>query len=270
MEIAPGVHIIPVASASFMGMYAPNVYLVVGKEAALIDSGYYERQAIEARLEYIECLAPLRLGYILVTHPHPDHAGGCRDIREATGAQIVNHSRVAVQSEGYEVTADILVDDGDTLDIGGIQLEVIHTPGHTHDSICFYMREEGILFTGDHILGIGTTVVAMPHGDMAQYIDSLEKLLNYPTRLICPGHGPIIKEPERKIKELIAHRLEREQQVLVCLGQGKRSVAEMVAKIYPELDKHLIDMARMQILAHLDKLIREGKAAVHGEDYILK
>ncbi|MDY6892290.1 MAG: MBL fold metallo-hydrolase [Chloroflexota bacterium] len=270
MEIAPGVHSIPVGSADFMGLYAPNVYLIVDSEAALIDSGYREREGVATRLEYIESVSPVRLEYILVTHPHPDHVGGCRDIREVTGARVVNHSRAVDQVEEYEVTADVLVNDGDILDIGGVRLEVIHTPGHTHDSVCFFMKEEGILFTGDHILGIGTTVIEMPHGDMAHYIDSLGKLLNYPVRLICPGHGPLIREPERKIRELIAHRLEREQQILGCLEKGEKNVAAIVAKIYPELDAHLIDMAGMQVLAHLAKLIEESKVLAHGEYYSIK
>ena len=270
MEIAPGVHSIPVATSGFMGVYAPNVYLVVGGEAALIDSGHYDREAIKTRLEYIEALAPLRLAYILVTHPHPDHIGGCRSIREATGAQIVIHSLGADQSENYQVTADTLVDDGDTVDIGGVRLEVIHTPGHTSSSICFYMKEGEILFTGDHIVGFGTSVIEAPDGDMAQYIDSLKKLLNYRIRLICPGHGPLVREPERKIEELIAHRLEREQQILSCLGQGKRSVTEIVAEIYPELDRRLVELAVMQVLAHLGKLVQEGKVAISGEEYTLK
>jgi len=203
-----------------------------------------------------------------VTHPHVDHLGGAARIREATGAEIVLHHLAAAQVKNSGVLADTLVDDGDILDIGGINLEVIHTPGHTSDSISLYMREGEVLFTGDHILGFGTPVILT--GGMAQYIDSLKKLLNYRIRLICPGHGPPVREPERKIKELIAHRHEREQQVLACLQRGKRSVTEIVAEIYPELDRRLVGLARGQVLSHLEKLVLEGKVAVSGEGYMLK
>ena len=271
MEIAPGIHSIPVGTWTFMGLYAPNVYLVLGEKAALIDSGYDDSETVGKRLEYIKKFAPQKLEYILVTHPHPDHIGGCRSIKKSTGARIVLHSSgVARAKKGYQVTGDIPVDDGYVLDIGGLSLEIIHTPGHSPASVCVYVRESKILFTGDHILGIGTTVVDAPEGDMTQYIDSLKKLLSYDIRLICPGHGPPIKEAERKIHELIAHRQERELQVLRCLRQGRKNVARLVAEIYPELDYRLLELARRQVLAHLRKLVSEKKVVASGGEYALR
>jgi glyoxylase-like metal-dependent hydrolase (beta-lactamase superfamily II) len=271
MEITPGVHSIPVPTWTFMGVYAPNVYLVAGKQAALIDSGFEDREAARCRVEYIKGMASLKLSYIIVTHPHPDHIGGCRAIKKATGAQVVMHSLAAVKARReYQVTGDMLVEDGDVLDLGGVHLETVYTPGHSPASICIYMRESKILFTGDHILGIGTTVVDAPDGDMTQYIDSLKKLLEYDIRVICPGHGPPIYEPVRKIKELIEHRHERERQVLSSLRQGSKTVAKLVAEIYPELDQRLLELARRQVLAHLRKLVKENRVAAMGEEYALR
>jgi ribonuclease/clavin/mitogillin len=271
MEIARGVFSIPIATWTFMGVYAPNVYLLSGKKAALIDSGYRDSETIGKSLEFIEEIAPKNLEYIVITHPHPDHIGGCRSIKKRTGAKIVLHSSgVARARTKYRVGPDILIEDGDVLDIGGFSLEIIHTPGHSPASICIYVRENGVLFTGDHILGMGTTVVYAPEGDMIQYIESLKKLLSYDIRLICPGHGPLIKEAERKIRELIAHREERELQVLACLKRGRKSVARLVSEIYPELDYRLLELARRQVLAHLRKLVKEQKVVASGGEYALR
>ena len=269
MEVAPGIHCIPVASISPMGMYAPNVYVVAGKEGALVDSGYYESALIDMVLQYLKGLAPLTVTRILVTHSHPDHVGGCQRFKEATGASIVLHSAGIARADRYHVTGDILVDDGDVLEVGGLAVEVIHTPGHTPDSVCFYIRGSETLFTGDHILGFGTPVMGTD-GNIAQYIESLEKLLSYRIRLICPGHGPVVRQPERKIRELIAHRHEREEQIIEWLGRGKRTVRELISQIYPELDPRLDELAKTQVLAHLSKLTREGVVTVSGEEYAVK
>ena len=117
---------------------------------------------------------------------------------------------------------------------------------------------------------MGTTLIDASDGDMGQYIDSLKRLLDYRIRLICPGHGPVVREPERKIKELIAHRLEREEQILSCLRLGKSSLTEVVRDIYPELDPSLVGLAEMQILMHLKKLVAEERATVDGDGYVLR
>jgi len=271
LEIVSGVHSIPVGSDPFIGFFAPNVYLVVGKEGALIDSGYGDEQSVASMLDYINGFPGLSLAFILITHAHFDHLGGAMKIKEATGAQIVLHS---AEARAADVSADKLVEDGDNLALDGLSLEVIHTPGHSPGHACILLREEGILFSGDHVLGMGTTAMRPPEGDMAQYINSLRKLLDYDIKMICPGHGPSITAPQHKLKELIQHRLEREQQVLSRLRRGMVTVKELVAEIYPELDSRLYEMAQGQVLAHLVKLEREGKATSQASEedtrYILK
>lgn len=257
LEIIPSVHSIPAGSSPFMGFFAPNVYLVVGNEGALIDSGYGNPESVGSRLDYVNSFAGLRLAYILITHAHPDHLGGARKIKERTGAQIVLHS---AEARAADVLADKLVEEGDVLPLDGASLEVLHTPGHSLGHVCFLLKEKRILFSGDHVLGMGTTAMRPPEGDMAQYIDSLRKLLDYDIEMICPGHGPPITAPRQKLEELIQHRLDREQQVLNGLRRGKATVKELVAEIYPELDSRLYEAAQGQVLAHLLKLEREGKA----------
>lgn len=262
MEIARGVHLISVKAPTFMGTYAPNVYLVVGQRAAFIDSGFSDDWAVEDRLDYLRKIGAPAVEYVILTHSHPDHAGGSAKLKASTGAKVVTHRLAKAAVDNYFPDGiDGTVKEGDLLDLGGLSLEVIHTPGHNSGHICLYLKEERILFSGDHILGMGTTVISCTEGDMGEYIESLRKLLVYDISRICPGHGPLIREPRRKLLELIEHRLERERQVLDCLQQGKVTVEEMVQEIYPELDQRLLGMATEQVLSHLAKLEKEEKVA---------
>jgi len=304
MEITPRVHSIPAPQAFYSGPLAPNVYLVVdGGQGALIDAGYPDEGSIEARLEYLQGMAgrsagsgqALRLAHIIVTHHHIDHCGGAHALRQATGARICMHPMEARlladwrsdipqdvdipsgqqtmaerlrawRRAAAQATADRLVQGGDTVQVGGITIEVIDTPGHTFGSICLYLREEGVLFTGDTVLGLGTVaILPPPHGDMALYMQSLERLKSYQATLLCPGHGPPVRDVARKLQELIDHRQERERQILSAVGQGRGRLEAMLAELYPELDRPLVGMARGQLVAHLAKLQSEGKIARRGE-----
>lgn len=262
MEIAPGIHSIPVDKTAFMGFYAPNVYLVVdGAESALIDSGYADEESTLARLDYLRSQGS-RLRYIVLTHAHRDHTGGAAMIRAETGAEVVVHP---AEAQYAAVPVDRLVEDGDTLPLGTLRLEVVHTPGHSPGHICLFLTPQRVLFSGDQVVGSGTTAMRPPEGDMAVYIDSLRKLLKYDIAMICPGHGPPVRQARRKVEELIQHRLEREEQVMSGLRGGKATVTELVDEIYPELDRRLVVAAQGQILAHLLKLEREGTVSSQGE-----
>jgi ribonuclease/clavin/mitogillin len=300
MEITPRVHSIPAPQAFYAGPLAPNVYLVVdGGQGALIDAGYPDEASVKPRLEYLQGMAgpsagsgqALKLAQIIVTHHHIDHCGGAHALRQATGAAICMHptearlladwrSDLPVDADlpvepqtmaerlrawrhaAAQATADRLLQGGDTLQVGGVTIEVIDTPGHTLGSISFYLREEGVLFTGDTVLGLGTVAIfPPPHGDMALYMQSLERLKSYDATLLCPGHGPPVRDVARKLQELIDHRQERERQILSAVGQGRGRLETMLDDIYPELDKRLVGMARAQLLAHLHKLQSEGRIA---------
>jgi len=251
MEIAPKIYSLPAGRGEFMGLFPPNVYLVAGRRAALIDAGYGDPEAVGSRLDFIRNFS---LAYILITHAHPDHIGGAEEFRRATGAVILAHPEESVsRAEGK-------LEDGQVLDLEGAKIRVVHTPGHTRGHLCFLAEEAGVLFTGDHILGLGTTVIRPHQGDMGEYMESLRKLLDLPLKLIAPGHGPVVRQPQAKVRELLQHREERERQVLDCLRRGIGDIPGMVREIYPELDGRLIPMAREQVLAHLMKLVKEGRA----------
>ena len=273
MEIASNVYRVSVGQVAFVGVYAPNVYLVVGDDrAAFIDTAYGKDEEVDAQLKLWESQGRREIAAIVLTHRHADHIGGVLRLHDCTGGPVTCGSaeREAIEGTLDGLQVDRVVDDGESLGLGNATLEFIHTPGHTVGSVCVYYREEGVLFTGDTILGSGTTVVSPDHGDMALYIESLRKLLRYDARIICPGHGPIVNQPQAKIQGLIEHRLERERQILDLLQEGQDTIEELFIAIYPELDRRLHDTARSQIRSHLIKLEREGKVRALQDRFNLK
>ena len=305
MEITPHVHSLHVQLDWFPQPYPPNVHLVVdGNEGALIDAGFPDEQSMKSRLEMLAEFSGLKLRYIVITHHHFDHASGANKLREATGARIVMHKDEAPllkrsaseelpsdvdvpperqefaegvrrwQEEAAQGAPDELVSDGDTLSVGGLTLRMVHTPGHTAGHLSPFLEQghpdgrpfSRVLFAGDNVLGVGTTAIPPPpHGDMAQYVDSLRKMQSLEADLMCCGHGPLVKEPNRKLQELIDHRHEREEQIVALVRDGRDTVKRIVRAVYPELDKRLLGMATGQIISHLAKLEREGRVRTEGE-----
>ena len=297
MEITPHVHSLHVKLDWFPQPYPPNVHLIVdGQEGALIDAGFPDDQSLNARREMLAEFPGLNVRYIVITHHHFDHASGAHKLREETGARIVMHRDEApllARAAKEELPSDVevpeerkefaerarqwrqeaaqgapaeTVSDGDTLRVGGLTLRMVHSPGHTAGHLSPFLEEGRVLFAGDNVLGVGTTVVPPPpHGDMAHYIESLRKMQALNAEVMCCGHGPPVSEPNRKLQELIDHRREREDQILALAGEGRDTVKKMVRSIYPELDKRLLGMAASQVRSHLSKLEREGRVRTEGE-----
>ena len=260
MEVAPRIDDIPTKYDKLMGLSAPRVYFVAGKKGALIDTAYGQDDLADTFIEYAKSVSSVRINYLIVTHAHPDHISGISILKRKTGVRSILHS-----AEVTDIPIDKRVNDGDVISLGGIDLEVVHTPGHNPGHICLYIRKSRILFSGDHILAKTTTALQPPWGDMTQYIESLRKLLKYDIDLMLPAHGPPITEPRRRIEELIQHRLEREQQVFETLKKGKNTVKDITSEIYPELNGFLFAVAKGQTYAHLLKLEKEGKVTCGGE-----
>lgn len=210
-------------------------------ETAVLDPG----PAIASHIDAIAAALP-GLRTIFITHRHGDHAPAAVPLKARTGARIV-------APRGVLDETDVLVGDGDVID----GLEAIATPGHTNEHVC-YLTADGDLFSGDTILGTGTTTIFPPDGHMGDYLRSLQKLRARNPRRIHPAHGPTRDDAVALIDEYIAHRLQREQQVLQAIAAGAGNVAEMRARIYPDLDPRLHKAAEIQIGAHLIKLSEEG------------
>ncbi len=222
-------------------------------DSAVIDPG----PAINSHIKAIREAMP-KLHTILITHRHGDHAPGAVPLKRATAARIV-----APRSVLDDTLVDQRVAGGDTIDIEGEALQVIATPGHTSEHVCF-LTAAGDLFTGDTILGEGTTAIFPPDGSMRDYIASLRLLLTHNPKRIFPAHGPTRDDATALIERYIAHRLEREQQVLDCLEAGVTSTRSMRKRIYPKLNFFLRRAAEIQLTAHLAKLVEDGRVVAKG------
>jgi glyoxylase-like metal-dependent hydrolase (beta-lactamase superfamily II) len=260
MEIASGIHDIPTALDRKLGSLAPKIYLLVGQKGALIDSAYGDEEAVNDVVSYASHAGCTNPSYIIITHAHPDHISGAAMLSRKTGAELVLHS-----AEKTDLPINQTVEEGDIISLEGIDIEVVHTPGHNPGHICLYIRKDKVMFTGDHVLADSTTALQPPWGDVAQYINSLKKLLSYDIDLMLPAHGPPVTEPKRRVNELIRHRLEREEQVIALLRQGKSMVTEIADVIYPRLTGFSYAVAKGQISAHLAKLEQEGMVSSRGE-----
>ncbi|MBN9392960.1 MAG: MBL fold metallo-hydrolase [Chloroflexi bacterium] len=195
---------------------------------------------------------------ILVTHGHPDHYPGAQTLSQLTGAPVAAYTGAT-----FPHTQDLA--DGATITATGVTLTAIFTPGHATDHLCFFLAEEKALFTGDNILGTGTTVVAPPKGSMAAYLASLRRLqaAYSHAETIYGGHGPEIKNPAAKIEEYLNHRQARQQQLMKALAVGESTIAELVERIYQDVDRRLWPAAARQVLAYLIMLEESGQVQAH-------
>ncbi|HEY2105092.1 MAG TPA: MBL fold metallo-hydrolase [Candidatus Binataceae bacterium] len=242
-----------------------NTYLVGrGRRPLLLDTGAGVAVYPDLLARGLEDMCGSQeLDKIVVTHAHGDHLGGVRQIRPRFGELEVlkmpwpRHDDLAVAP----ITA---IQYGDQVNADGATLRAVFTPGHAPDHLCYYLEEERAIFTGDVILGAGTTVIPDDTGDLGQYMDSLRRLLQLDPDLIYPAHGPVIRNAREKIQEYIAHRELREQQVLEVLREGPHQVMAIVKKIYIDVPEFLHNAAASSVRSHLRKLQKEG--AVVEED----
>lgn len=241
-----------------------NQYLVGDGAPVLIDAASYDDENAR-RLR--EGLADSRLAAILLTHIHPDHVGGASALREASGVSLAVHrSRAGFAFGGRPLAPDRLLDDGEEIVHEDGRLRAVHTPGHESGHICYYDPDRRWLFTGDLILGTGTTIVAPPDGDMTAYLASLRRLLGLDLAVIFPGHGSPIERPYEKIHEYIEHRMMRERQIVASLEAGIDRVPEIVARLYADVHPALHPAAALTVRAHLAKLVTEGVLVSEPDD----
>ncbi len=234
-----------------------NSYLIGEKRLSLLDPGPRDETQLQ---NFLEAIGDAKLENILITHTHGDHSPGALALQEATGARLVGLKAPDVAGQDKTFAPDRLWRDLETIDCGEYSVQLIATPGHVSNHICFLLCEEQLLFTGDHVLQGTTSVILPPDGDMSAYLDALRRLLLMPLKALAPGHGSVMTEPHKEIEKLIAHRLKREQLVIEGLESlGAVSLDELVLTVYDDVAKQLIPWAKKTLLAHLLKLQQDER-----------
>jgi glyoxylase-like metal-dependent hydrolase (beta-lactamase superfamily II) len=248
-----------------------------GAHVAVIDPGPDDERHLHALLRAVKGRT---VSHILVTHTHRDHAPLSRALADAVGGAPILaaephgptvHASDAIDPEAMDedddadFKADVIVTDGQRIEGDGWTLEALATPGHASNHMAFVLRDENALFSGDHIMGWSTTVVAPPDGDMAAYMDSLDRVLARGFTTIWPTHGPAITHVAPFLKAYRDHRLEREAQICARLATGDETIAQMVPALYAAVDQRLWPAASLSVLSHLIKLVQEGRAAADPE-----
>ena len=235
-----------------------NSYLYGKESLTVIDPGPEDHDHLQALLHAARDLGkPIR--QVIVTHTHRDHSPGALALVAATGARCLGPfvPDDGLQDESWQ--ADTLLADGDRVECGGVTLEVIETPGHVSNHLCF-LTDEGLLFTGDHLIQGSTVVIAPPSGSMGAYFASLRKLQGRGITMMAPGHGDVIAEPETALSQTLAHRQKREDKVLHCLNEDALPLGQLVKAVYDDVPAFLHGVAEFSLLAHLIKLAEDGKA----------
>ena len=251
-----------------------GTYIVGTQEVAVIDPGPDDPAHIAA---IAEAIAGERLAFILITHTHMDHSPAARPLQARLGGTIAGCAPLAIADDGLRFDAafdrdyapDRTLADGEAVAGPGWTLRAIATPGHTSNHLCFALEEERALFSGDHVMGWSTSVISPPDGDMAAYMRSLARLLERDDLLYYPTHGPPVADPQRLVRGMIAHRRQRERQVLTLLAEGVGDMDRMVKSMYAMVDQRLLPAAARSVLAHLIDLETRGAVRRRGEQWML-
>ena len=266
VELSPLVRRITAGNGSVFTGPGTNTYLVGKEEVTVIDPG----PAMQEHIDVIAAAAP-NIKQILVTHTHPDHSPGVRLLKENLDIPAYGMLTNSSKNQDQTFSPERILDDGEVFQEEEFSIEVVHTPGHASNHLCFILKEEKLIFTGDHIMNGSTVVIGPPDGNMKQYIQSLEKLKDYDIEKIAPGHGELLENPHEVADWIINHRLEREKKVFQALQEATKGTPDsLVEKVYDDVDSSLFPIAKASLLAHLIKLEEDQLIHSSGEEYFIE
>ena len=274
VDVSPLVRRMTAPNPGAFTFHGTNTYVIGHGRVAIIDPGPDDPRHVAA---LVEALGNETITHILVTHTHHDHSPAARSLQRLSGAPTlgegphrparpldIGETNPLDASADGEFRPDIGLGDGARIEGEGWTLETVLTPGHTDNHATYALAEEGILFSGDHVMGWSTTVVAPPDGSMRDYMASLDKLMARNDRRYLPAHGSPIEKPADHVAELRAHRLAREAEICGRVAQGDETIPAIVASIYADIDRRLHGAAALSVLAHLEDLVARGLVACTG------
>ena len=265
VELSPLVRRITAGNGSVFTGPGTNTYLVGKEEVTVIDPG----PAMQEHIDVITAAAP-NIKQILVTHTHPDHSPGVRLLKEKLDVPAYGMLTNSSKNQDQTFNPERILDDGEVFQEEEFTIEVVHTPGHASNHLCFILKEEKLIITGDHIMNGSTVVIGPPDGNMKQYIQSLEKLKEYDIEKIAPGHGELLENPHEVADWIVNHRLEREKKVFHALQEATKGTPDsLVEKVYDDVDSSLFPIAKASLLAHLIKLEEDQLIYSSGEEYFI-
>jgi glyoxylase-like metal-dependent hydrolase (beta-lactamase superfamily II) len=279
VRVAPNVVRVTAANAGPFTFAGTNTYMAGDSNLAVIDPG----PDLPAHFEALRAaIGTRKVTGIFITHAHRDHTDLLPRLAALTGAPVYAEGRhrafrrlrgmetnVLDASADHDFTPGRALADGETVSGSGWALQAVHTPGHTASHCAYALNEQGILFSGDHVMGWSTSIIAPPDGSMAAYMASLHKLLARGDRLYLPGHGGPVTNPKSFTKGLIAHRRMRERAILQRLRAGDSLIPQIVAALYRDVDPRLHGAAALSVFAHLEHLIDEGRVRPDGEALLM-
>lgn len=271
-RVGPGVRRIIANNPGPYTYTGSGTYIIGEGEVAVIDPGPDDEAHLGALLGELK---GERVRHILITHTHRDHCGLAMKFAAATGAPLLGFGAHPVKEQKHDAPAldegadyayapDEIISDGAVIEGPDWRIETVHTPGHLSNHLCFALPEQKALFTGDHIMGWATTVVAPPDGDMNAYLTSLDTLLARDDEIYFPTHGAPIKNPKRFVRAVKTHRLMRDAQIIEQLRKGRSTIKEITAAMYADVDKRLHGAAALNVLAHLIRLTKNGAVTCDG------